>query len=397
MRTLVYCTAYADTPSAWQTRYRRWVEALRRSGVRFDQLLLVDDGSAALPDWGDAAVVTEAEAPRPQDVVSAAPLLIYHFESRLGRASLFDFPGWYRSFAFGAAYARAQGFEKVIHLESDAFLISSRMRRYVDRAASGWTIFWTEKYGFPEIAIQVIGPDQIDALAAFCAEPYERMRGEIHEHHFHPTHLEKGMFGDRYGETAEPIPRTADYATQVPSQREPSYYWWLTEEAGDAVPGGHPSGPGGDAPGEATAGSAPLTLEFGAEGNAAEHVVSGWSYPESGLRWMVDEESVLRLPVLRPDSRSVVTLTVMPHVAGDRLPFQTLVALANDLEVARFDVRHTGTVGFEVPAGVWGEGVNTLRLRHPDAAAPADVQGGGDHRRLSLAVLALTLRQPGGR
>ena len=381
MRTLVYCTAYADTPSAWDTRYRRWVDALRRSGIHFDQLLMVDDGSAALPGWEDLAVLTQGQAPQPQDAVSAAPLLLYHFEQRLGRAALFDFPGWYRSFAFGAAYAKAHGFEKVIHLESDAFLVSERMRRTVDRLAAGWTIFWTEKYGFPEIAIQVVGPDQIDALVAFCAEPYERMRGEIHEHHFRPTHVEKGLFGDRYGETAEAIPRNADYATQVPSQREPSYYWWLTGD--EAVPEG-----------DVDAGRE-LTIGFGAEGEGREYAVSGWSYPEAGLRWMVDDESLVRLPALLPGRSTVATLTVMPHVAGDRLPFQTLVALANDVEVGRFDVRHTGTVGFEVPAGLWGDGVNTLRLRHPDAATPAETHGGGDHRRLSLAVLTITLRQGG--
>ncbi len=387
MRTLVYCTAYADTLAAWQSRYRMWIEAQSRPGIQWDQLLIVDDGSPVLPAWDDVALVREFEVPDAADVRSDAPVVLYHHEFRLGRAGLFDFPGWHRSFAFGARYARAHGFDKVVHLESDAFLVSRRMRRLVDAHGSGWVIPWSERYKFPEIAIQLVGPDQLEAFAAFAARPYDWMRHRVHEPLFTPTHIERGLVGERYGEEAGPVPRDADYATQVPSQREPSYYWWLRDE--DEAP-----------PPECPA-AADRVFQFGQQagdqaGDLGLALGIGWSYPEAELCWMMDDESTLSLPPLSPGHASAVTLTLMPHVWGERLPVQRLTVLANEVPLGEFELRQEGTVGFAVPAGTWrADGLNLLRLRHPDAAAPAAVSGGGDHRRLAVAVKSMTVSQEG--
>ncbi len=378
MRTLVYCTAYADTQAAWQSRYRAWIEAQSRPGIQWDQLLIVDDGSPVLPDWDDVAIVREFDAPSPQEARSDAAVVLYHHEFRLGRAALFDFPGWHRSFAFGALYAQAHGFDKVVHLESDAFLVSRRMRRLVDAHRSGWVIPWSERYKFPEIAIQLVGPDQMAAFAAFAARPYAVMRHRVHEPLFTPTHIERGLIGERYGESADPVPRDADYATQVPSQREPSYYWWLRDDD-DEAPMAAPSG-------------ADLVFRFGEGGSLGLALGIGWSYPEADMCWMVDDESTLSLPPMPPERASVVTLTLMPHVWGERLAVQRLAVLANDVPLGEVELRQEGTVGFTVPTGLWrADGLNLLRLRHPDAAAPAAVSGGGDHRRLALAVRTVTV------
>lgn len=380
MRTLVYCTAYADTPAAWQSRYRAWIDAQSRPGICWDQLLIVDDGSPVLPEWDDVALVREFDAPSPEEVRSDAPVVLYHHEFRLGRTALFDFPGWHRSFAFGARYAKAHGFDKVVHLESDAFLVSRRMRRLVDAHRSGWVIPWSERYKFPEIAIQLVGPDQLDAFAAFAARPYAWMRHRVHEPLFTPTHIERGLVGERYGESADPIPRDADYATQVPSQREPSYYWWLRADE-DETPVLAPS-------------EADRVFRFGQEGSPGLALGIGWSYPEAEMCWMVDDESTLSLPPFSPEHASAVTLTLMPHVWGERLTVQRLAVLANEVPLGEFELRQEGTVGFTVPAGTWrADGLNLLRLRHPDAAEPAAVSGGGDHRRLALAARAMSVRQ----
>lgn len=381
MRTLVYCTAYADTQAVWQSRYRAWIEAQSRPAIHWDQLLIVDDGSPVLPEWNDVSLVREIEAPTPEEVRSDARVVLYHHEFRLGRAALFDFPGWHRSFAFGARYAQAHGFDKIVHLESDAFLVSRRMRRLVDAHRAGWVIPWSERYKFPEIAIQLVGPDQVDAFAAFAARPYGWMRHRVHEPLFTPTHIERGLVGERYGESADPIPRDADYATQVPSQREPSYYWWLRDDEDEAPPAVTPS-------------EADRTFQFGQAGSPGLALGIGWSYPEAEMCWMVDDESTLSLPPFSPAHASALTLLLMPHVWGERLTVQRLTVLANEVLLGEVELRQEGTVGFTVPAGTWqASGLNLLRLRHPDAAAPAAVSGGGDQRRLALAVRTMTVSQ----
>jgi len=46
-KTIVFCTAFVpiegDQYYTWNIRYRIWVEAVRRLGIRIDQILLVDD------------------------------------------------------------------------------------------------------------------------------------------------------------------------------------------------------------------------------------------------------------------------------------------------------------------------------------------------------------------
>ncbi|MEJ0044774.1 MAG: hypothetical protein WDN04_00360 [Rhodospirillales bacterium] len=86
---------------------------------------------------------------------------------------------------------------------------------------------WCEKHQFPEIAIQVIGADQLASLAAFARAPYAALVGKLHEWLLPYTEVERGMVGDRYGEGGEEVPRDADFACQVQCQREPGYYWWL--------------------------------------------------------------------------------------------------------------------------------------------------------------------------
>ena len=72
-KTLVYCTSFAARPRDWATRYALWIEGVRCSGLAYDQMLLVDDGSPCLPQWPDVEIVSEANAPQPADVRSTSP------------------------------------------------------------------------------------------------------------------------------------------------------------------------------------------------------------------------------------------------------------------------------------------------------------------------------------
>src|ERR1700761_7013718 len=125
--TLVFCTAYTgrnDRPwEAWEIRYKRWGEAIKSSALDYEQILIVDDGSPTLPAWPNAAILTALPAERPSERLG-----IFPFKDNLGRPAAYDYPGWYRSFTFAAEYARIFGFDKIIHIESDAFLVSRRMQ-----------------------------------------------------------------------------------------------------------------------------------------------------------------------------------------------------------------------------------------------------------------------------
>ena len=226
-RTLLFCTTFATTLDDWNTRYRRWLAAVAGLKVHHDAVLLIDDGSPVLPDWPGLDIrngggTENLVAPPWQKPV------MYHFPDHLGRRAVFDFEGWYRSFTFAGEIARARGFEKVVHLESDSFLISARIQRYIDNLAEGWTAFWCPRHGMPETAIQVIAGSAIARLAALPAtHPHERLVGREFELQLPFDFVEKEFLGDRYGEYGPVVPGNADYAVQVRSDMPDSEYWWM--------------------------------------------------------------------------------------------------------------------------------------------------------------------------
>ena len=221
-RVLVFCTSYADDMATWDERYRRWLHAIRSSHLQYDQILIIDDGSPVLPGWAGMQIVSSAVGVDP-----AAKLVLHHFGDRLGRRALFDFPGWYRSFCYAATYARHLGFTKVIHIESDTFVISDRLTSYINAAENCWTAFWCGRWSVPETCIQVMAGAALPVFFKQADVPHEAIVGRHYEEQLPFTHVEKRFEGDRYGEYLGHVPRTADYVAQVPGGADRTYFWWL--------------------------------------------------------------------------------------------------------------------------------------------------------------------------
>lgn len=341
--------------------------------------MLVDDGSPVLPGWPDTDIVTVRTAEDVAAIRSRAPVVLAHFPDRLGRAEIYDFPGWYRSFAGGALRAQVQGFDKFMHIESDAYIVSDRLRDFMRDTETGWHAMWCEKYQFPEIAIQLVAADQIAELAAFVRRPYAAMVGTTHETALPFTNVPKEFMGERFGEDEPPIPAGADYAAQVPSQREPNYYWWLN---GRTFP--------------LADDDRRIDLTFRRGDVGAELLGDGWSKPERHGCWMTHVASVMTLPAL-PDGDAIdMVLTLAPNIRRELLPFQRLIVQVNQAVAREFDFTGTLCVGCGLPmGGLRRDGTDRLRLIHPDAAQPS-LLGGADQRVLALMLVKLSLQPRGG-
>jgi hypothetical protein len=360
----------------WNVRYRRWLDAVLAADIGATQVLMADDGSSVLPGWPDTPVYSGNTLAEAAPMIGRAGPVLFHFTEHLGRGDVLDFPGWYRSFAFAAAYAESAGFDRVIHLESDAFLVSPRMRAYVRARTLGWTAMWCEKYRFPEIAVQIIGTDQLPALLAFAQTPYTELTGKLPEITLPYTDIERDLVGDRYGETDDEVPRTADFACQVPSQRESRYYWWLH-------PPPRPEPPRADGR---------IDFIFGRSGNVSGRTLEGWSKPEATLQWMISVASVLALPALAPDIDYDLVAWVVPFLARQHLRLQRLILQLNKTVVAEFDVYGAVYIGCALPeASLRRDGTDRLRLLHPDAISPSSVSGSDDGRMLAVALRRLSL------
>ena len=202
------------------------MKALQASELEVHTILMIDDGSSTIPDWPGLAVWTDAEPLPPLD--EAPKVVLYHFQERLGRRTVADFPGWYRSFAFAGKFAEMYQFEKVIHLESDLFLISRRIRRYVNDLTSAWTAMWCPRYEFAESAIQIVAGDAMRRFIDFERDvPQQSLVDRVLEDALPLDIVEMTFKGDRYGEYLEDVPRDADYIAQVRAERAPEYYWWV--------------------------------------------------------------------------------------------------------------------------------------------------------------------------
>ena len=198
-RVLVFCTAFVSRTGSdyyqWDVRYRIWLEAVRRLPIRVDQILFVDDGSDTSPSWEDLQVIEEGESYK-----TDAPVVFFKFGNNLGRKAFSDFPGWVRSFFFAAKFASANEFDKVIHLESDAFLISAGACRYVDGLRDGWTAFWCPRHNRPESGIQVIAGNELATYQAWSERPVESFTDCVIETTLPFTRIAHALRGDRYGE-----------------------------------------------------------------------------------------------------------------------------------------------------------------------------------------------------
>lgn len=202
MRSVFFCTSYIADEDAWRTRYKRWLDFHQKINFGETHFIMIDDGSAFCPPATEIAVIT------PKQSLPEGQSSIIRFENRLGRSSLLSYPGWWRSFLHSVDVAHSIGASKIIHVESDAFIISERMRDYINSLCSGWTTFWATSYNFPETAIQVICEDQFDVMASFKDRLPESLEGRFAEELLPFTHVNREMVGDRYSEFRVPLLRT---------------------------------------------------------------------------------------------------------------------------------------------------------------------------------------------
>jgi hypothetical protein len=211
--TLVFCTSHVAGPAEWAARYRRWLDHhCACPGATL--FCLVDDASPWQP-CGEVQVVEACCV-----ALAPAPPLMVRFEDYLGRQSGRRFPGWWRSFAHSVAVARHHGCRRIVHIESDAYVLSRRMQAFLASRTAGWTAMWCPRWSFAESAIQVICEDQFDAVQRLGEGGWARFDGAFAERVLPFTSVVREPHGNRYSEFRTRIPGYADFAAQVtPAQR----------------------------------------------------------------------------------------------------------------------------------------------------------------------------------
>jgi hypothetical protein len=214
--TLVFCTSYVAGPVEWAARYRRWLEHHQSQPWGAALWCLMDDASPWQPPADEVQLVSVSAA------LPAAPglPLMVRFEDHLGLQPGRCFPGWWRSFVHSVAVARHYGCTRIIHIESDAYVLTRRMQGFLMSRTAGWTAMWCPRWNFPESAIQVICEDQFDAMQRLAEGGWDRFAGAFAERLLPFTDVVREPHGNRYSEFRTRIPGYADFAAQVtPAQQ----------------------------------------------------------------------------------------------------------------------------------------------------------------------------------
>ncbi len=238
MKSLVFCTSYSRTAESWHLRYARWIDYYSQLEIDQATLVLVDDASPYVPPTDQVRLVNDAQA------LSASADLpqLLRFDQHMGRSSTYQMPGWWRSFLHSVNVAKAIGAHKIIHIESDAFVLSKALLDHLTGLTTGWTALWTPRYNMPESAIQVICEDQFEKMDQLQRRPLHEWDGLEAEKILPFTEVNRQFKGERYGELRAhrgifrssrfngwpifqhdffwaKIPRDADFAAQVTPQQ----------------------------------------------------------------------------------------------------------------------------------------------------------------------------------
>ncbi len=228
MKSIIFGTSFIKDIHSWENRYQRWFDYYQDIPINAVKKILIDDGSPFLPP---ARIINTIPHDEPLSLNNDENLII-RFDDNLGRQSVSVYPGWWRSFLHSIEIAKALGVDKIIHIESDAYILSQRLVDFINETESGWHVLWAERYKFPETAIQIICRDQFDIFEKFKDNHLELDFPDVAERLLPFSSIRREFKGDRYSE----FDRNRGIFRSRKFNRIPIFQWdfFLEQVPGDA-------------------------------------------------------------------------------------------------------------------------------------------------------------------
>jgi hypothetical protein len=228
MPTFLFCTCYIKPAIGKAYSADRYIKYIRYYKKKLNQLgadflIIIADGvvPSNLPKSIDIRDATDFIQPLQNKVT------LFQFRNHLGRPTQEDFRGWWRSFSFAHDIAIAGNFSKIIHIESDFFVLSDKLCNYISSLQSGWTMLYSKLYHWPESAIQIICKDRYN--------DFDLLKKQIHRYNYNfhypaevsmpATHIEYSFLGDRLDTNNTVVQeKFIDYVGDLPFEKKPQHY-----------------------------------------------------------------------------------------------------------------------------------------------------------------------------
>lgn len=196
MRTLLISPMWLDAKDGMK-RHEKWLEFILplKDRLGFEQIYFIDNASSE---------------DKLQYLHKKYGFLYHRCAIHLHRKSHLEYPYWYSALAIGARYAIDNGYDKIIHIDTDMYPLSERICQYVKDLQNGWTAFWCPKYEFPETTFQIIGKDSLQDFYNHMSRDFLQYYPAVAEKYIPFTRVERGYIGDRYGEIGNGIPQSPE-------------------------------------------------------------------------------------------------------------------------------------------------------------------------------------------
>lgn len=204
MKTLLFAPLFLDEPGRME-RNIRWIEYYRdlKDQLGYDEILMVDNASTA----NQIA----------QFVRKAPEVKIMRRSTRITNLGKCGYGYWYKAHSIAASYALSRGYNRIIHIDTDAYVLTPRFCSFINSIETGWHTVWCDRWKFPEVNIQIIGgTNLLEAMLDFHSEVFLSFYpNEPAEKHMPFTDVHKQFHGDRYGEMGVKQQPYMDYYCQA--------------------------------------------------------------------------------------------------------------------------------------------------------------------------------------
>ena len=205
MKTLLFCTTDVRNQSAWQQRYLRWLNQHRASALSPDAIVMIDDHSPFQPPFFALLRADRIGL----DALPAEAML--RFGQRLGRPGSTAPESWYRALFASLNLALRYGFERIIHVESDSFMVSQRLSQYMLERSTGWTALRDPQASSAHGVIQVICRDAFQLIEELASKGPFAFRDQSAELTLPYTALEQQFTGEHRHQFDDASAANADY------------------------------------------------------------------------------------------------------------------------------------------------------------------------------------------
>lgn len=214
-------------------RLRKFLSYYSHLDLGFDDLIIFDNcsGVRSLAALFFDGTFTNQGKDRSVSIWKNDVATLFRFEERLRRLDVADgyIYCWRAVYALRSLFA---GYDKIIFIDSDAYVLSRRLINFIKTCNHGFQSFWCPRHSFPESSLFILNRDAYPVFEKYCDElSYEdRARRSTRMETSLPfTRVSHDFNIDRFGEDNPPPPQSREMDAYLQANLETQFHFnpWL--------------------------------------------------------------------------------------------------------------------------------------------------------------------------